>query len=349
MSKVPPTDPFSHMLNGNLQQRIVKRDIDGEVPTERAVTDLASEKAHAIATHGEVVIQIQHSDTFGMDKEKNDWRSRAARMLYIESRLVREGLSESLAMFFFMSLLLGCAATARFTGNQNDPMLAAFYHGFSIIFAIYVAGGISGGLLNPAITFTIAFLGRLSWLRCLIYMSAQYFGAFIASAVVYLIYYDSLQNFSGANKVDETGANGTAGIWSTFPRPYLSLRGAIFNQIFCTMLLTIGFLSICDFRNSRPDKGMFPFAVGMLIMTVFLAFSYSAGAAMNPARDISPRLWTLIVGYGDEVFSYNNYKWFWIPWLFPYVGALLGGVIYEIFIGIHWPKDYANKHVTNRT
>nr|G5CTF8.1 RecName: Full=Aquaporin-1; Short=AQP-1 [Milnesium tardigradum]AEP14555.1 aquaporin 1 [Milnesium tardigradum] len=294
--------------------------------------------------HPDMVIQFQDdADDQHTSHYEGNWRHYFHKKLHIKNRLIRDWLSESLAMFLFMSLLLGGAATAHFTGKQDDPMLTAVFHGFSAVFGIYVGAGVSGGIINPALTFAVALLGRVSWRKCLVLVSAQYFGSFIASAVVYLIYYESLQNY--AKTADDNGEflQKTAGIWSTFPKPYLSMTGAIFNQIFCTMLLSIGFLSISDHKNFRPTKGLFPFAVGLLIMTVFLAFSYSAGAAMNPARDLSPRLWSLIIGYGNEVFSHNDYKWFWIPWLFPYVGALFGAVMYQIFVGVHWPDKQSTK------
>nr|G5CTG6.1 RecName: Full=Aquaporin-9; Short=AQP-9 [Milnesium tardigradum]AEP14563.1 aquaporin 9 [Milnesium tardigradum] len=262
--------------------------------------------------------------------------------VYIENKNIRDWLSEALSMFMYMSLLLGSAATGHFSGREDDALFGVIFQGFSITFGIYIGGAMSGAIINPALTLAVALLGKISWRKCIVLQSAQYIGSFIASAVVYLIYNDSLDAFgAGANfTATEPGVfrKDVAGIWSTFPKTYLKERGAIFNQIFCSMLLTFGFLAISDYKNFRPSKGLFPIAVGLLVMTVFLAFSYSTGAAMNPARDFSPRLWSLIIGYGIEVFSYNQYEWFWIPWLMPYVGAMLGALIYQLLIGAQWSK-----------
>lgn len=61
----------------------------------------------------------------------------------------------------------------------------------------------------------------------------------------------------------------------------------------------------------------------------------NAGYAINPARDFAPRLFTLFAGYGWQVFSFRDYKWFWIPIVCPMIGGVLGAWAYELFIGFH--------------
>lgn len=78
------------------------------------------------------------------------------------------------------------------------------------------------------------------------------------------------------------------------------------------------------------------------------AFAYNAGYPCNPARDLGPRLFTLVIGYGVEVFSYKDYCWFWIPIVGPFIGAVLGAWIYELTIGIHVPADDEYESVPNR-
>ena len=66
----------------------------------------------------------------------------------------------------------------------------------------------------------------------------------------------------------------------------------------------IGILAIVDERNWKPDKGILPFALGMLVATLLLAFGVNETAAMNPARDFAPRIFLLIAGYPTEVIRF---------------------------------------------
>uniref|UniRef100_A0A1I8A3B1 Aquaporin n=1 Tax=Steinernema glaseri TaxID=37863 RepID=A0A1I8A3B1_9BILA len=86
-----------------------------------------------------------------------------------------------------------------------------------------------------------------------------------------------------------------------------------------------------------------PFYIGFMMLITGIALA-NAGNAMNPARDFSPRLFTWIVGYGSEVWSYNDYCWFWIPLVFPFIGAGLGAWMYHLLIGIHiWNREDEEK------
>ncbi|KAL6741925.1 hypothetical protein Aduo_015132 [Ancylostoma duodenale] len=103
-------------------------------------------------------------------------------------------------------------------------------------------------------------------------------------------------------------------------------------------MLCIGVAAIVDPRNQIPPW-LQPTLIGLLLMSVGMALGMNAGYAVNPARDIGPRLLTLTVGYGWEVFSFRNYNWFWIPMIMPMFGAVVGAWVYEFFIGFHIPNE----------
>ncbi|EYC05075.1 hypothetical protein Y032_0084g1765 [Ancylostoma ceylanicum] len=105
-----------------------------------------------------------------------------------------------------------------------------------------------------------------------------------------------------------------------------------------TAMLCIGVATIVDPRNGIPPF-LQPTLVGVLLMSIGMALGMNCGYAINPARDFGPRLLTLCVGYGWEVFSFRNYNWFWVPTLMPMVGAVVGAWIYEFFIGFHTPDE----------
>ncbi|KIH57434.1 aquaporin-9 domain protein [Ancylostoma duodenale] len=98
-----------------------------------------------------------------------------------------------------------------------------------------------------------------------------------------------------------TGPYATANIFSTYPQPYLTTPIALVDQICNTAMLCIGVATIVDPRNQIPPW-LQPTLIGLLLMSVGMALGMNAGYAVNPARDIGPRLLTLTVGYGWEVF-----------------------------------------------
>jgi glycerol uptake facilitator-like aquaporin len=69
-----------------------------------------------------------------------------------------------------------------------------------------------------------------------------------------------------------------------------------------------------------------------------MAFGFNAGYAINPARDLGPRLFTSIAGWGPEVFRAGGY-WFWIPIIGPLIGGPLGAFVYDALVGRHFPKE----------
>ncbi|KAL3865677.1 hypothetical protein ACJMK2_043041, partial [Sinanodonta woodiana] len=85
------------------------------------------------------------------------------------------------------------------------------------------------GHLNPAVTLALSCLGRFPWKKVPVYMLAQYLGSFVASALVYFVYYGALNNFDGGNRLVE-GEKATAGIWSTYPQSYVSTYNALGDQ-----------------------------------------------------------------------------------------------------------------------
>uniref|UniRef100_A0AC34QYD1 Uncharacterized protein n=1 Tax=Panagrolaimus sp. JU765 TaxID=591449 RepID=A0AC34QYD1_9BILA len=71
---------------------------------------------------------------------------------------------------------------------------------------------------------------------------------------------------------------------------------------------------------------------GAMILLLCLGFGINAGNAMNPARDLAPRIFTFVAGYGWEVFSYRDYEWWWVPVVCPFIGALMGGWTYHLLV-----------------
>jgi len=97
-------------------------------------------------------------------------------------------------------------------------------------------------------------------------------------------------------------------------------------------------MALTDSNNSAPSKGFVPLLVGLAVLAIGLSFGVNAGYAINPARDLGPRLFTLAAGYGTATFtSFNSY--FWIPIVGPHLGAFIGVFVYLALVENHWPED----------
>jgi len=134
------------------------------------------------------------------------------------------------------------------------------------------------------------------------------------------------------------GPQGTGGIWATYPQQFLSLfPGGFIDQVVGTALLVGVILAITDSRNSPAPAGLAPLIVGLLVMLIGATFGFNAGYAINPARDLGPRLFTLVAGWGGEVFRAGG-GWWWVPIIGPCVGGVVGGWVYDFFVGSRFPS-----------
>jgi MIP family channel proteins len=254
----------------------------------------------------------------------------------------QETLREALAEFLgtFVLILFGAGVVAQFllsrqaAGSYLSINLA---WGLGVTMGCYVAGGVSGAHMNPAVTIALAVHRGFPWSKVAPYAIAQTAGAFVAAAVVYFTYFEALAAFDGGMR-QVTGPQATAGIWATYPQPFLStFPGGFVDQVVGTAILIMVIFAITDARNAPPVTGMAPLIVGLLVVGIGAAFGFNSGYAINPARDFGPRLFTAIAGWGAEVFRAGN-GWWWVPIAAPVVGAVLGGWIYDGFVGRWFPK-----------
>ncbi|XP_041366159.1 aquaporin-10-like [Gigantopelta aegis] len=256
-----------------------------------------------------------------------------------EYPLVRDFLAEALGTFILLVFGQGSVAQFVLSGGQSGSMMSIHWSwGIGVMMGVYVAGGISGGHLNPAVTIAQAFLGRLYWIKVPVYIIAQYVGSFLGSLCVYLVYTDALNAFDGGVRTVDP-PTGTAGIWCTFPRPEVSTWNCFGDQVFSTGILLICIMAITDKKNMAPASGLAPISIGFVVFVIGMTFGHNCGYAINPARDLAPRIFTLMAGWGTGVFSYRNFNYFWVPVMGPHIGAILGCFIYKFCVGYHWPDE----------
>lgn len=251
--------------------------------------------------------------------------------------LKRELFAEFLGTLVLITFGTAVVAQVLLSKEKNGQYLSInLAWGLGVTMAVYVAGGVTGAHLNPAVTLAMAMRRALSWRKVLLYWVAQTAGAFAGAAVTFLLYRDAFNAFDGG-----TRQMATAGIFATYPQPYLTTVGGLLDQIIGTAFLLLVICAIGDGRNLAPSGNLGPLIVGLLVVLIGMTMGFNCGYAINPARDLGPRLFTLVAGWGGEVFRAGNY-WFWVPIIGPLIGGVLGARVYDLMIGRYLPKQIEN-------
>lgn len=250
--------------------------------------------------------------------------------------LIRELLAEFLGTFVLIALGTGVVAQVVLSGEAGGSVLSIHLAwGIAVTMGIYVSAGVSGAHLNPAVSLALAALRDFPWRKLPAYVAAQVAGAFAGAVLTFVTYREAFDHFDGGVR-QVAGELGTAGIFATYPKPYLSLAGGFVDQVVGTALLMLGILAISDRRNAGPAAGAPPL-VGALVVVIGMSFGWNAGYAINPARDLGPRLFTALAGWGPEVFRAGD-GWWWVPLVAPCIGAVAGGLVYDLFVTRHHPR-----------
>ncbi|KAM7002665.1 aquaporin-9a [Tautogolabrus adspersus] len=247
-------------------------------------------------------------------------------------------LKEFLAEFLgtFVLVLFGCGSVAQTVLSRNtlgEPLTIHIGFSVGLMMAAYVAGGVSGGHVNPAVSLAMVVLGKLKIWKFPFYVIAQFLGAFAGAAAVFGIYHDAFMDFT-SGILSVTGINATGHIFASYPARHLSALGGFIDQVVGTGMLVLCILAIIDGGNIGAPKGVEPLAIGLIIMAIGVSMGLNCGYPLNPARDLGPRLFTALAGWGMEVFSTGDH-WWWIPVAGPMVGGVLAAVIYYMLIELH--------------
>jgi glycerol uptake facilitator protein len=222
--------------------------------------------------------------------------------------------------------------------NSGDWILITFAWGLAVTFGVYVAGGVSGAHLNPAVTFAQALRRGFPWKKVPTYVAAQVAGAFVAAAVVYFNYRYAIGSFEQVEHIHRgtTDSIGTYSIFATFPAEYFtSWFGPFMDQVIGTALLVACIFAVIDEYNAPAKSNLAPFIIGLIVVVIGMSFGVNAGYAINPARDFGPRIFAWFQGWGKIAFpgDYGNVNtYFWIPIVGPLVGAGIGAYIYDLLI-----------------
>jgi glycerol uptake facilitator protein len=245
----------------------------------------------------------------------------------------------------FILILLGDGVVAnvglapRLAGTAYNWNTITFGWGFAVMVAVYVAGGVTGAHINPAVTLAVAVRRGFAWAKVVPYWIAQIVGAFLGALGVYLCYMDGLVS-AGVPNVWCTGPGSVMGqaYWggtSGSPLGTYSLIIATVCEIFGTAVLLWGVLACTDAKNVGVGANLWPLIVGFVVLSVGLSLGGPSGYAINPARDFGPRLFGTLVGTQG---LWTGLYWLVAPIIGPLIGGVLGAVTYDLFITPFLPE-----------
>jgi glycerol uptake facilitator protein len=255
-------------------------------------------------------------------------------------------LGEFLGTALLIVLGNGVVANVFLVGRKPDNMMITTGWGLAVALAVYVSGRLSGGHINPAVTVALAARGSFSWGRVLPYLTAQLAGAFVGAMLVYADYGDAFLAFEhdehlvrGAMEGGKLlgPAAGGAGVFATYPAFDTTWRN-ILSEFLGTAVLLLGVRALTDRRNAAPGGYVEPLALGGLVWAIGLSLGGLTGYAINPARDLGPRLASALLGWGTAVFQ-SHAGYFWIPIVAPIAGGLAGSFLYDFAIHRYLPPE----------
>jgi MIP family channel proteins len=255
-------------------------------------------------------------------------------------------LGEFLGTALLILLGDGVVAGTVLLGSSPDKMMITTGWGLAVALAVYLSGRLSGGHVNPAVTLALAARGDFPWSRVLPYWIAQLAGAIVGASLVYVDYADAFLSFEHDHQLIRGAmaggklvgpAAGGAGIFATYPAFDTTWRNFL-SEFMATAVLLLGVRALTDRRNAAPGGYVEPLALGALVWAIGLSLGGLTGYAINPARDLGPRLASAVFGWGPAVFqSHSNY--FWIPIVAPLTGGLAGIFLYDFAIHGQLPPE----------
>lgn len=205
----------------------------------------------------------------------------------------------------------------RSAGNGADWIVIAAGWGLAVSMGVYAVGKFSGAHLNPAVTIALAMDGGFNWAQVPGYIICQMFGGIVGGVFVWLMY---LPHWKAT---EDPGVK--LGVFSTAPA-IKNYFANFLSEIIGTMALTLGILFI---GVNKIADGLNPLIVGSLIVAIGLSLGGTTGYAINPARDLGPRIAHAILPISGK--GGSNWSYAIVPVLGPIAGGMLGDIIYEVF------------------
>lgn len=255
-------------------------------------------------------------------------------------------IGEFIGTFLLVFFGCGSVASAVTTGALVGVFQVAIVWGLGIATAIYLTGSLSGAHLNPAVTIAMATFRSFPKKRILPYITVQMVAAFLAAATLYTIYAQPIAFYELQNNLirGQPGSEASARVFGEFfPSPgdggltrqsetFMGHAPAFLAEILGTAILALVIFAVTDPRNSGIPPSLIPLSIGLTVTILICLLGPLTMACFNPARDLGPRLFSSLAGWGKIPFTANGIGWLTVYIIAPTLGGLLGGFIYTFLL-----------------
>ncbi|MBU5439264.1 aquaporin family protein [Tissierella sp. MSJ-40] len=227
----------------------------------------------------------------------------------------------TLILILFGSGVVANVSLAKSKAKDGGWIVVTAAWGFGVAVAAYTTGWVSGAHLNPALTIGFAAIGKIPWSLVPGYIVAQILGAMGGATLVFLAFKDHF--------AETDNADAKLGIFCTSPA-IRNYKWNIVTEIIGTAILVLGILGINHENNAVGALGAL--LAGILVWAIGLSLGGPTGYAINPARDLGPRIAHALLPIPGKRDS--DWEYAFVPIIGPIVGGLLGAFIYQFFLNL---------------
>jgi len=244
---------------------------------------------------------------------------------------MKEFIGETLGTFVMVLFGCGSVAVATLFGEYNGILQIAVVWGIGVTLAIYLTRHLSCAHLNPAVSLSMAFGKRMNPKKLPKYLLGQFLGAFLAGAMVLLLFGPSISNFEmvqGIVRGSEESVQTAKMFGEFYSKPGVTMPLAIFAETFGTFLLVLLIFALTEGCNvGRPSSTIAPLFIGLTVTSIICLVAPLTQAGLNPARDFGPRIVAWLAGWGSSAFPDSKGGFFWVYM----VGPVFGGIMASLF------------------
>jgi glycerol uptake facilitator protein len=215
--------------------------------------------------------------------------------------------------------VVACVLLAHSKGLNSGWIVITWGWGMAVMVAVFAIGQFSGAHLNPAVTVGVAIAGGISWSKVPEYFAGEFVGAFAGATLVWLAYLDHWR------QTEDPGLKLACFCTGPAIRNYVS---NVVTEIIGTFVLVFGVLA---FGANKPAAaaGVGALIVGLLVLSIGLSLGGPTGYAINPARDLGPRIMHAILPIAGK--GPSDWGYAWVPVIGPLIGGALGALAYNAF------------------
>ena len=221
-------------------------------------------------------------------------------------------------------ILLGDGVVAGVLLNKSKSqnggwIVITFGWGFAVMTGVFAVAQFSGGQLNPAVTLGAAIAGGTDWADVPKYFVGEFLGAFIGAVLVFLAYLPHWE------ETEDPGLK--LAVFSTGPA-IRNYPANIVTEVIATFVLVFGVNAFLASKGTAGDT-LFPLVVAFLVVGIGLSLGGPTGYAINPARDLGPRIAHAVLPIAGK--GPSDWGYAWVPVVGPLIGGALGGLAFNVF------------------